>query len=272
MGLFKKKSPTEQIYQPSVIKLLSYRVRALQGQGMRENQEDAFIDINSRDVSLIKQHGLLFAVADGMGGMAGGEVASNTAIETLTKEFYDIDKSTNIGTQLSTIAVKAGKNIFNTLDGKGGSTLVACIIFNEHLYWTSVGDSYIFLKRQGFIYRLNQSQNLRSRLYAEIADSNTLNHIAADENPDGNRLSSFLGMPELALSPEYNRRPLRLLDDDAILVCSDGIAGVLDDNEIAECMNLSSPSEICDLLDIKVKEKQRQHQDNYTAVVVKCNY
>jgi len=251
---------------------LSYQLAALQGQGTREEQQDAFTFVNDGDVTLQWQRGLLAAVADGMGGMEGGRQAAEAALAGLKAGFAQMDWEGDPSAQLRAIAEDAGQNVYRVLEGDGGTTLVACAIYQERLYWLSVGDSFLFLQRGEGLYRLNRDQNVRARAYLEAIQAGELDRGPADQDPNGPRLSSFLGMPELALAPDQNLLSLPLRGGDQLLLCSDGAGSVLGEGELLDCLRTASVHTACAMIEERIRAYAHPHQDNYTALVIRCGY
>ena len=252
---------------------LSYQVSSLQGIGQRERQEDAFLVVNGDDVFEMGREGLFAVVADGMGGMKDGGLASRTVVESLPNAFAVMDRSTDLAGQLFQSVNRTGGKVRELLGGDGGSTVVACLIFGEQLYFVSVGDSYLYLKRDGELYRLNREHTYRSRLYLEELRSGGINPKPAEEAEEAAALVQFLGMDGMeADEMDGFRRPYPLKDGDVLLLCSDGIAGVLTDDQILDCLKWPKPAEICANLEERVLKRRLRFQDNYTAVVIRCGY
>ena len=128
-------------------RLLSYHTASMQGIGKRDEQEDDFRLVNSMDVMEAKRNGMLVAVADGMGGMEGGKVASSTTTCILVNGFADMDRSSGLDTGMKKIIAEANRQVYELLSNRGGSTLVVCVFFDEKLYFYSVGDSFLYLFR-----------------------------------------------------------------------------------------------------------------------------
>ncbi len=250
---------------------LSYQVASLQGIGRRERQEDDFLIINGDDVVEMGAKGLLAAVADGMGGMKDGSLASRTAIECLQSGFDGLDRSTDLADQLSDIVFRAGGQIRALLGGDGGSTVVVCLIFGEKLYFVSVGDSYLYLKRGTQLYRLNREHTYRSLLYLQQIRSGKMDPKAAEEDKESGALVQFLGMSGMDEIDGF-KHPYPLKDGDVLLLCSDGVGGVLSEEQILGCLSWPKPTEICANLEENVLKQGLSYQDNYTAVVVRCGY
>lgn len=258
--------------QESVRRLLSYQVANLQGLGTCEAQEDAFAFTNVLDVTLIREKGLLAIVADGMGGMKDGRLASETVVSSIRRDFGGFDYLSDIASQLCGSLHRANEKTFSLLKGEGGSTAVVCLIYQESLYFASVGDSYLYLKRNGQLFRLNRPQNVLHDIYLQSIRSGTMNPEAAEQNPEKAALSQFLGIDMLE-DIDFLRRPLPLMNGDVLLLCSDGIAGVLTEEQIYDGLMKLTPENMCSALEQMVCQASvGQYQDNYTALVIQCGY
>ncbi len=257
---------------PAVPKrLISYRVANLQGVGSRERQEDSFTFVNAMDVTEMRRNGLLAIVADGMGGMRDGKVASETAIACMKKDFQAMDRSGDIAAQLRDSVLNAGARVFDSLGGGGGSTVVACIFYEEQLWFASVGDSFLYLLRDGQLLRLNREHNVLHERYLETIRSGSMDPEPARADWEKSALSQFLGMDVLD-DVDYLRRPLKLHDGDRFLLCSDGVAGVLSEAALQSYMEKGTPADACAAMEKAILMENRQYQDNFTALVVQCGY
>ena len=256
---------------PRPERLLSYQVANLQGVGTRARQEDSFAFINAVDVLEMKRSGLLAVVADGMGGMRDGKVASETAISSLRTWFQSLDRAGDIPSQMETGLRDANRVVYQTLGGDGGSTAVVCLLYQETLYFASTGDSGLYLLRDGQLLRLNREHNVKHRSYLETILAGSMDPVPAREEEEAPALTSFLGMEELA-EVDLLRRPMKLHDGDLLLICSDGVDGVLSRETILDCLSRSTPGEMCAALDQAVIQENKRFQDNYTALVLRCGY
>ncbi len=252
-------------------RLLSYRVANLQGQGKRDYQEDAFSFVNALDVTCIREEGLFVVAADGMGGMAGGERASKTVIQTVTSDFRQMDRSGNLGRQLAESAIHASREVYSLLNGVGGSTIVAGIFYQERLHFVSVGDSYIWLLRNKELIRLNQPHTVKDDVYLDTIRDGSMNPFSGRNNGEAEALTQFVGKGG-DIMPDYNRRPFVLEADDVLVFCSDGVGSVLTESEAFSCLLDQTPEQACRYMDKLITEKNYRDQDNYTALVVKCGY
>ncbi len=252
-------------------RLLTYRVANLQGLGTRERQEDSFAFANAMDVTEIRRRGMLAVVADGMGGMEDGKRVSEAAVASLLACFNDMDRQGDLPGQLRRGIEDTAAKLYGEFQGVGGTTLVACLFYQEALYWASVGDSYLYLRRGGRLYRMNREHNYRTELYQEAVRQGRLDPSEANADPNGHRLSQFLGKDEVE-EIDLSLRPLPLQDGDAVLLCSDGVGGVLDEAALLECLSAVDPSQACASMDQRIRALCRRSQDNYTALVVACGY
>ena len=249
--------------------LLSYQVANLQQKGARPYQEDSFAFVNALDVTEIRENGLMAIVADGMGGMEAGKQVSEMAVSCMVSAFSQMQRTGDLALQLRNAVIAADDALVQRFKGIGGTTLISCIIYDEKLYFASVGDSYLYLMRGGSLYRLNREQNYRHQLYAEAISAGSIDPTEADQDPDGHRLSAFLGMGGLS-DLDYLRQPLPLRDGDILLLCSDGVGGVVTESQIIQNLSNNSAAEMCLNLDESVRRAARVHQDNYTALVIRC--
>ncbi|MBO6239517.1 MAG: serine/threonine-protein phosphatase [Butyrivibrio sp.] len=247
---------------------LSYGVANVQGIGRRKGQEDSFAIVNAVDKDKIFEQGLFFAVCDGMGGMADGALASQTAITSLKESFRIMDRKKDLATQLKDAIFKASYDVESIIGGNGGSTVVVGIIYKEELFYASVGDSFLWLCRDGNLYKLNREMNLYHQNYLKEIQSGSVDPLDYQEHNEASALTGFLGMTNLD-DIDYSTRSLPLRKDDILLACSDGVGGVLIENDIKKIMNMPSEEIICKQLEQYLVNYDVPNQDNYTAIVVK---
>ncbi|MDR2089224.1 MAG: SpoIIE family protein phosphatase [Clostridiales Family XIII bacterium] len=256
---------TRKIYRPDA--KLSYQIACLQGMGTRERQEDSLGLSDYQNVFDVQKKGLLAVLSDGMGGMEDGKRVSRATVDLCLELFSpfmpDIPKGLREG------LCSVNRRVHAQFGGRGGATLVLVKIHEERLWWCSVGDSALFLKRGNLLLRLNEAQNLRNQLYLkEIFSGSAIDKARADADPDAARLSEFIGNTELG-DLEYSRLPLKLEEDDVLLLCSDGISDAIGDIKIALALN-HPPGRACDCMEGFVSELRRPNQDNYMAIVIRC--
>lgn len=255
--------------RPSVERQLCYRIANLQGLGARARQEDSFTVANVLDAAKIREEGLLFAVCDGMGGMKDGKLASETAVRSLRQSFLEMDRGADMAVQLKQSIFRASSQVEALIGGDGGSTVVAGILYQEGLYYASVGDSFLYLLREGNLLKLNAEHNLCHQKYLEYIRDGDMDPRLLGRIPEGEALTGFLGMVGLA-EADCSVCPLPMGEGDVLLACSDGVGGVLSPEEIAKALLNESPEAMCADLEARIISHNKQNQDNYTAVIVKC--
>lgn len=226
---------------------------------VRTNNEDNFVvsaDLNAgewllpRDchtVFTLGNKGAMLVVADGMGGLDAGEIASRMAVDTM-KEFFSADKITDeIVKDASTIrkymydAVVAADNAIKrkSREEKGGksmgTTLVAAWLFDGYanIIWCGDSRGYLFNPVSGL------AQVTKDHSYVqELVDSGRLLPEYAFDHPDSNIITRSLGNPQKAANPDFVRLPLQ--EGEVILLCTDGLNSMLRDEEIEAVMQDTS--------------------------------
>ncbi|MTJ31522.1 PP2C family serine/threonine-protein phosphatase [Aphanizomenon sp. UHCC 0183] len=181
---------------------------------------------------------LLAAIADGMGGMSQGELASQLAIKTVleTPIFFQNQTIEQYQEWLENLFIQANETVSNQLKD-GGTTLSVIFAISQQLIISHVGDSRIYLLRQGQIKQLSQDHSLVAMLVA----SGQITEIESLEHPDRNVLTKSIGTKR-RLSDGYVQDlkqttpelSMKLEHEDIILLCSDGVWDLVPKNEIAE--------------------------------------
>lgn len=268
--------PEEQTVEPvheshAPTRLLSYRIANLQGVGARPRQEDSFTFVNAMDVVKMRDEGLLAILADGMGGMQDGKAASEAAIASMRADFQKLDRSGNIPQQLCRMIDHAGDCVLSMLGGAGGSTAVVCLFYEEKLWFACIGDSALFLLRDGELCRLNREHNVRNERYLASIRAGSMDPSFGREDREGHALTQFIGMQGMD-EADFLLKPLPLHDGDRILLCSDGVADMVPGPALRACMEASAPQEVCDKIEQAVLAANNPYQDNYTALYVQCGY
>lgn len=267
MAWFKKKKQRTVTVSPETSDGLRYLVENVQGIGTRQRQEDSFTLVNALDEQMANNYGIMFAVCDGMGGMRDGKIASETAIQSFRQSFSEMDRRERIAAQLKESVFAASEKVERLLDGDGGSTVVIGVILHEQLYFASVGDSYFYLKRDGKLYRLNMEQNLCHQRYLECIRNGDFDPNACRADPEAAALTQFLGMAGFS-ETDCSVRPMFLRQGDILLACSDGVGGVLDEQELSGILNGSAG--MSRQIEQHIVDHAEPNQDNYTAIIISC--
>lgn len=270
MKLFSWLKPKMARQTAPVDRVLSYQCASLQGIGTRQQQEDACSLVNAGDVTRLREEGLLAIVADGMGGLQSGDQASGMAVGIIGRDFGLMDRSQSLEPQLAGAVDHACEEVYRELKGRGGSTVIACMLYDQHLYYAGAGDSFLFLLRRGRLIRINRQHNMKNQRYLELIRMGCMDPEPARTMREKDAVTQFLGVDRLD-DVDWLRRAMPLEDGDVLLLCSDGIGGVLSEAEITECLSLTDANGACEALQRRVLEKNLIHQDNFTGVVIRCN-
>lgn len=190
------------------------------------------------DVVELSKNGCLMVVADGMGGMNAGEVASDIAIKTVEK-FFAPGKLTesichNTHSRISYLeevvvaadaAIKADSKKNSEHEGMG-STIILAWLCDGEICLTWCGDSRAYLFRPGVGLR----QVSKDHSYVQgLVDDGKITIDEAFDHPYGNIITRSLGDPEKKAKPESTH--FKVYQDDIFLLCSDGLSGVLRDHK-----------------------------------------
>jgi protein phosphatase len=225
---------------------------------------------------------LLAVIADGIGGHKAGEVASKIAVATIISAIAESDGSDPIWI-LKSALLEANHSITieaeddNSRSGMG-STVVCALVIDEALYIATLGDSRIYLIRD----RIVQQLNIDHTWVQEALESGVINLEEARNHPRRHLIRSYLGSSDpihpdlrLYLDPDENQEQakanqgLPLVPGDQILLCTDGLTDLVEDEEILEI--LESGGEQDELLGKLVDlANLRGGHDNITIILLQA--
>lgn len=207
----------------------------------------------------------VIAVADGLGGHAGGEIASTLAI----KKISTLEKSSLNQRNAETTLVETYREINNDLASsmknkselRGmGTTLTTVVIGKDKTFLAHLGDSRAYLIRDKKISRLTKDHTV----VQELLDQG---RISADE-VDGHPQRSFI--TKALMGSSQNERPdfieVDLNDGDILLLCSDGLAGVVDEKTVEKTIVANGVSELT-LSELKGLAYKKGAPDNVTIIL-----
>ena len=224
---------------------LAFKVFALSDLGLvREGNEDSGL-VSSK----------LVAVADGMGGHAGGEVASTIAITALTAKQIDEDSLLTVTKEID-LAILDRSNAQPELAGMG-TTLTALHLTGDAVGLLHVGDTRCYAFAGG---KLNQLSNDHT-VMQELIDQGRITPDEAVNHPQRSLLTHAL-MGDSGFDPVVQLYPIKL--GDQFLLCSDGLTGVLSDFEITKIIKKYDGQEIVENLVAETRAKGAP--DNVTVI------
>jgi len=207
-------------------------------------------------------------VCDGMGGPSGGEIASEIAINTVSEGMNRLLHAESTGAELhsviSEVIVAANGRIFEMGEENAGlkgmgTTLVLCVLRGAEFTVAHVGDSRAYLIRDGTIKRLTSDHSLVQKM----VERGEISEDEASVHPQKNIITRALGvMAEVAFDTAVHE----FLPGDLILLCTDGLTNLCEDEEILEAAGRLSPDALPPaLIDLA---NERGGLDNITAVVM----
>lgn len=248
----------------------------------RDHNEDRFLvaDLSRKAASLqpeVRQHdigprGTLLVVADGMGGAAAGELASEMATDTiyshLLKTWNAEDEVTpqrfayrlKEAVEVANASIHAHAKAHPEVRGMGTTTTAAGVL-NDHLYLTQVGDSRAYLIRGGQAHQITKDQSLMQRL----VEAGELTEEEAAQSERRNIILQALG-PDPKVKVDLTHQEVRR--GDVLVLCSDGLSGQVKKEEIAQIVSQTRDlSAACDKLISLANE--RGGPDNITVVIAR---
>lgn len=233
--------------------------------GRRDYQQDSF-----GQTAVLRNTGILAVLADGMGGLSGGErVSQKIVMEALT--FGSALQANQVPTALPGMVAGINRAVNQMLGPKGlytsGSTVVSALITGNALRWISVGDSRVYLYRDGQLSQLSRDHDLLQDWMPDILEGKR-SMAEALRDPNGRKLTSFIGMGELR-HVDYNRTPIPLLPGDRVLLMSDGVYGTVSDAEMAAILrDCGSVQLAASHIGQRIMGAALPYQDNYTLIVL----
>ncbi len=245
-------------------------------QGARNYQEDRAV-VYPRDADGTTSK-LVVALADGMGGHAGGAVASEIVCGRFVERFCafsapgkppsSIREKLSVALNDANFAVAERAQDDPNLVGMG-STLIGGELDHEGLHWVSVGDSPLFLVRDGEAVQVNADHSLAPEL-DRLAELGEISFEQAQNSSHRNMLRSAITGDEIDLI-DLSRMPLQLIPNDYVLFASDGLQ-TLDNSEIARIVTAYSAdgaAGVSAALLRAVEAMREPHQDNATVVAIR---
>lgn len=221
------------------------------------------------DVGLIRDHNEdsylcrppLFAVSDGMGGHAAGEVASSIAIHTIAKEAPATADSALLGAAIEA----ANMDVLTAPEtGRGregmGCTATACIIEDDRMAVAHVGDSRLYLLHKGALVRVTHDHSF----VEELVDAGEITADEARVHPSRSVITRALGSDPDMYADHFT---IGVEAGERVILCSDGLSSMITDAEIEDiCVTSASPQVCADAL-VSAALIAGGH-DNVTVIVV----
>jgi serine/threonine protein phosphatase PrpC len=245
---------------------------------VREHNEDNFViaNLTSGEVSeretvftdCVGNGGLLFAVCDGMGGAAAGEVASQMAVDVLLEAMRRggaPGERDVLARRLVSAVEEAGRRIFDSAQKERsrrgmGTTATAAVLVDKVLFLAEVGDSRAYLLRAGQLKQLTKDQSLVNQLI----EAGHLTEAEAEAFEHSNIILQALGTSETV---QVDLTFVELRRGDRLMMCSDGLSGLVHGDTLRDTLSgIDDPAE-CTAALVRFAEAGGGH-DNITVVVI----
>ena len=214
----------------------------------------------------VQKKGWLFAICDGVGGYAGGNIASKTCGKMLNKDYYDSEEIDDISHWLNDELIKINKTVLDTakdepkLQGMA-TTIVSLLIQNEMAYLNNVGDSRIYMFQNNSLKQLTEDHSVVWEYFIR-------NIITKNEIIDSNIKHLITEAIGLNYYPRINSYKIPLPEEFTFLLCSDGLTDVVIDDKIEEIL-INNPEDLdnCakELYQLALKSSSR---DDVTIILV----
>jgi len=221
---------------------------------------EGFVDRKQRD-------SYLYAVCDGMGGESFGELASMLAVKSLAE--YQL---TDIRGTISGYIRKANKLICDEIvknNGiRSGTTLALLYIYDNKAISYNIGDSRIYLLRDGDLYLLSEDHTEAQRL----VKMGIIKPEEAGSHKSRNKLTQHFGIfpDELVIEP-FVSEEVKLRKNDIFLLCSDGLTDMVSEDDIADILSLEGKDTTDMVKKLASKTQENGSKDNVTIIVVKVD-
>ena len=234
----------------------------------RRSNEDRYGYWEPANELELEEKGRLAVVADGMGGHEGGQDASRIAVDAI-QQIYAASPDGDPQALLAAAFREAHARIHQfaaahpELHGMG-TTATAVVLRANRLYYSHIGDSRLYLVRDGRITRLTRDHSY----VGSLVESGFITSEEAETHPQRHILMAALGAGE-EFSPEMPADPIPLVSGDVLLLCTDGLWGLVPDHELEQTVAGMRPQEACRAL-IELAKKRGGH-DNITVQVLRLD-
>ena len=232
----------------------------------RAENEDYYCYFEPESEEQFERKGRIAVIADGMGGHEGWQIASAIAVEKVRDAYlsHPSDDPREALVEAFGAAQSAIQDFAREhpeLAGMG--TTCTCAVLKDHqLYYGHVGDSRLYLIRDAAVALLTEDHSLVRRMVRE----GSITPEQAAVHPDRNILTAALGM-QAAVPADFSETPLSLQSGDVLLLCTDGLHGLVSDPELGDVATNLPAGEACE--ELVRRAKNRGGFDNITIQILR---
>jgi protein phosphatase len=232
----------------------------------RERNEDSFGYWEPEDDAEFRNKGRLAVIADGMGGYEGGQEASQLAIRTVCEVYQQSGAADPQSALLKGLQTAHQSILDYAVRHPGmygmGTTCTAASIVDARLFYAHIGDSRLYLIRDEAIRRLTRDHSYVQRM----VEAGVLRPEEAEAHPQRHILTAALGVgAELVADAPVNALPIQA--GDVLVLCTDGLWGLVSDEELLSAANSMTPVEAC--RELVQLAKSRGGPDNITLQILR---
>ena len=244
--------------------------------GTREYQQDSILVPSMKGMTTdeLELKGYLCVLCDGMGGLQGGEMASKTCAETMFESYYDTFYGFDVKKAMREGAECADERVSRMKDARGkplrsGTTMTCVLIKDGRLMHCSVGDSRIYIYRNGMISQISHDHNFFEDLIRGHQPGGP-EWKEAFTNPKKDALTSYVGMNGIKHF-DISESPIVLEKGDIIFMCSDGLYRSVGEEEMAATIRkyFDHLEFLPHVLTATAFDAGKVHQDNTSVITIK---
>lgn len=230
----------------------------------RQSNEDSMLSFVPEDTQVLARKGALFVVSDGLGGHTSGEIASALAAQMIRDRYYqdaDEDRAASLQRAIkqanTAIVERAAQN--EAWSGMG-TTVVAVVLCDDTVYAANVGDSRVYIVRGDTIRQITEDHSW----VAQQIRAGQLTPEEARDHPQRNVIYRCLGENK---DVEVDLFTEQVQNGDLLVLCTDGLSGLVNDDELRATVQQYQPEESVRRLVERANENGGP--DNITAIVVR---
>jgi PPM family protein phosphatase len=210
---------------------------------------------------------VLLVLADGMGGYSGGKIASGTLVSSMLRQFKKMELPVanpqaflkELVAQAHIAVMDAGKNHEPPLEPR--TTCVVCLIQEGCAWWAHVGDSRLYLFRDGKAF----DRTIDHSKIEELRRKGRLTEAEMEKHPQRHLITRCIGFEKHPPIPAISTG-MRLDKNDMLLLCSDGLWGSLNDDTIAKNLIKGNLDQVLDNLTHQAEDKAYPNSDNISVI------
>ncbi len=234
----------------------------------RTANEDNLITVLPEDPQILQDKGALFVVADGMGGHAQGDRASELAVNTVREIYYQAENEeraaslTHAIKQANALIYQENLARSNTADPQAGmgTTCIAAVLQEKTLTVANVGDSRIYVIHESQIRQISRDHSL----VADMVRAGLITPEQANHHEQRNVIYRSLGTQA---EVEIDVFEETVAEGDALILCTDGLCGLVKDEEMLQIVETYQPEE--SVQQLIARANAAGGPDNITAIVVR---